>query len=69
MFSILLIQKNLIKIQGEVDANFGNNRVTDPLQREFDTQKHKLDNTLITLYNLGDDDKQIPTISKIYEAN
>ena len=67
--SIASIQKNLIKIQGEVDANLGNNRVIDPLQREFDIQKNKLDNTLIMLYNLGDDDNQIPMISKIYEAN
>ena len=67
--SIASIQKNLIKIQGQVDANFGNNRVTDPLQREFDAQKNKLDNALIRLYNLGDDDNQIPMISKIYEAH
>ncbi len=62
-------QKELIRIQGEIDTNSGNHRVIDPLQREFNIKKAELDQALAHLYRLGHMDNQIPLISKMYEAN
>ena len=62
-------QKDLIRIQGEIDTNRSDHRVTDPLQREFDLKKTELNQALVRLYGLSDMDDQIPLISKMYEAN
>ncbi len=66
---IATLQEELIKIQGEIDKNHGNNRALEPLQREFNAKKRKLDNELTTLYELGDIDEKIPLIRQMYEAN
>ena len=66
---IASIQKELIDIQGQIDKNKGNNRKLIPLQRQFDSQKNELDQTLNTLFNLGESDNLIPLISKLYATN
>ena len=66
---IASIQKELIQIQGQIDKNKGNNRKLIPLQRQFDSQKNELDQTLNTLFNLGESDNLIPLISKLYATN
>ena len=66
---IASIQKDLIDIQGQIDKNKGNNRKLIPLQRQFDSQKNELDQTLNTLFNLGESDNLIPLISKLYATN
>ena len=66
---IASIQKELIDIHGEIDKNKGNNRKLIPLQRQFDSQKNELDQTLNTLFNLGESDSLVPLISKLYATN
>ena len=39
------------------------------LQRQFDEQKNSLVIKLKELFNLKDDDKKIPLIKELYEAN
>ena len=63
---IAKIQKELIDIQGKIDKKTGNNRALIPLQRQFIILKTELDDTLITLFNLGEADSNIPLISEIY---
>ena len=63
---IVTLQRTLINIQGKIDRNFGNNRRLIPLKRQFETKKKDLDDTLKSLYGLGEDDKLIPLISEIY---
>jgi len=62
-------QEELIKIQGEIDINHGNNRALEPLRREFETKKRKLDSKLTNLFGLEEMDEKIPLISQMYEAN
>ncbi|MDL2311465.1 Eco57I restriction-modification methylase domain-containing protein [Bacteroidales bacterium OttesenSCG-928-B11] len=66
---IVSIQKELIAIHDEIDANAGNKRVLTPLQGQFQREKAELDNTLAQLYNLGNEDSLIPLIKELYEAN
>ena len=66
---IVLLQKELIKIQGNIDANTGNSRKLVPLNRQFINKKAEMDDTLKILYNLGASDSLIPTISEIYATN
>jgi len=66
---IASIQKKLIDIQRQIDKNKGNNRKLIPLQRQFDSQKNELEQTLNTLFNLGESDSLVPLISKLYATN
>jgi len=66
---IASIQKELIDIQGQIDKNKENNRKLIPLQRRFDNKKSELEQTLNTLFNLGESDSLIPLISKLYATN
>jgi type I restriction-modification system DNA methylase subunit len=66
---IASIQKELIDIQGKIDKNKGNNRKLIPLQRQFDSQKKELEQTLNTLFNLGESDSLVPLISKLYATH
>jgi len=66
---IASIQEELINIQGKIDENKANNRKLIPLQRQFDIQKNELEETLNTLFNLGESDSLIPLISEIYATN
>lgn len=66
---IAKIQKELIDIQGRIDKKTGNKRALIPLQRQFANLKVELDNTLKTLFNLGEADSNIPLISEIYATN
>jgi hypothetical protein len=66
---IVEIQKELIKIQDEIDANIGNKRALTPLQRQFSREKIALERLLAKLYDLGKDDSLIPLIKELYEAN
>jgi hypothetical protein len=63
------IQKKLIAIQSEIDANKGNERTLTKFRRQFDILKDNLDQKLKELYDLGDDDRLIPLIEEIYEAH
>lgn len=66
---IAITQETLIRLQGDIDKNNGNQRELIPLQRRFDNEKKKLDTTLKTLYNLGEQDNLIPLISELYAAH
>lgn len=66
---ISLIQKDLIDIQGQIDKNKGNSRKLIPLQRQFNSQKNKLDKTLNALFNLGESASLIPLIGELYATN
>jgi len=66
---IVELQKELIKIQDQIDANIGNKRTLTPLQRQFEKEKLSLANQLAKLYDLGGDDSLIPLIKELYEAN
>lgn len=62
-------QKELIKLQDQIDLNIGNKRILTPLQGQFTREKEALEELLATLYDLGDDDLLIPSIKELYEAN
>jgi hypothetical protein len=62
-------QKSLNDIQAQIDRNFGNNRKIIPLKRKFEQQRSFLDKYLYELYNLGESDKLIPSVTEIYEIN
>jgi len=66
---IVETQKELIRINDQIDLYAGNKRVLAPLQGQFAREKDKLDKLLDELYNLGDDDSLIPLIKELYEAN
>jgi hypothetical protein len=66
---IVEIQKELIKIQDEIDAKIGNKRALTPLQSQFSREKIALEKLLAKLYDLGNDDSLIPLIKELYEAN
>lgn len=66
---IASIQEELINIQGKIDKNRTNNRKLIPLQRQFESQKSELGQTLNILFNLGESDNLIPLISEIYATN
>ncbi len=66
---IASIQATLIQLQGQIDQNSNNNRELIPLNRQFANNKTKLEDTLKTLFNLGEGDNLIPLISKLYAAD
>ena len=66
---IVTLQKELIVIQSKIDNNIGNARKLVPLDRQFINKKAEMDDTLKTLYNLGESDSLIPTISELYATN
>ena len=41
-------------------------RKKTPVERTYNRLKDDMDGLLVTLFNLGDDDKLIPIISEIY---
>lgn len=67
--TIVETQKELIRLQGEIDRNAGNKRLLTPLQRQFVSEKANLEKLLSELYDLGDDDLLIPLIKDLYEVN
>lgn len=66
---IASIQKELIGIQGQIDKNKEDNRKLTPLQRQFDSKKNELEQTLNTLFNLGESDSLVPLISTLYATH
>ncbi|WP_027383257.1 Eco57I restriction-modification methylase domain-containing protein [Epilithonimonas caeni] len=66
---IVEIQKELIGIYDQIDANSGNKRNLVPLQGQFAREKANLEKLLAKLYDLGDDDLLIPLIKDLYETN
>jgi hypothetical protein len=66
---IVELQKELIKIQDEIDSNIGNKRALTPLLSQFSREKIALEKLLAKLYDLGNDDSLIPLIKELYEAN
>ncbi len=63
------LQEGLISLQDEIDKNVGKVRKLTLLQRQFDTKLLELNNTLITLYKLGESDSLVPSISEAYATN
>ena len=59
-------QKELIRIQGEMDAAFGNKRQEAVLNRRFQDLYEKQNKYLKGLFNLGERDNAIPLISELY---
>ena len=66
---IASLQEVLIQLQSQIDQNVGNQRKLIPLKRQFDNKKSELDETLKTLYNLGENDDLIPLISELYATH
>jgi hypothetical protein len=67
--NIVSIQKELISIYSQLDANSGNKRNLIPLQARFTREKENLEKLLAKLYDLGNDDSLIPLIKELYEVN
>lgn len=63
------IQKKLIDTQEEIDENQNNRRKTITLKRFFNKEKKALDEELKNLFDLGEDDKNIPLIEELYGAD
>jgi len=61
-------QKELIKLQGSIDRS-SNDRELEPLKRQFSQKKSGLDESLKDLFQLGEDDQNIPLISEMYATN
>ena len=61
--------RSLIQIQSEIDKKQKDKRYLIKLQRQFDELKNNLDINLKKLFNLKADDKKIPLIKELYEAN
>lgn len=53
-------QKELIRIQDQIDLNIENKRTLTPLKGQFAREKANLEKLLAKLYDLGDDDLLIP---------
>ena len=66
---IVKIQKSLIQIQSQIDKNQKNRRALIKFQRQFNEQKSNLDIKLKKLFSLKADDKKIPLIKELYEAD
>ena len=66
---IVEVQKELINIYDQIDANAVNKRTLTPLQAQFAREKANLKKLLAKLYDLGEDDSLIPLIKELYEAN
>ena len=62
-------QKDLIKIQGELDKSNKNLRKMIINQRKFDDLMNTQQNNLEQLYNLGKMDSSIPLIKEMYGTN
>jgi hypothetical protein len=62
-------QEDLIIIQGKIDQNKANQRLLQPLLREFEQKKEQLDIALHDLFGLGKDDYLIPLIKDEYETD
>lgn len=63
------LQKELITIYSKIDEKKGNRRESIPLERQFETQKQKLECLISKLYNLESEDSLIPLIKDMYEVN
>lgn len=63
------VQKELISIYDQIDANAGNKRVLTPLQVQFAMEKANIENLLAELYDLGSEDLIIPLIKEMYEVS
>ncbi len=66
---IASIQKKLIDIKRQIDKNSENDRKRAPLHRQFNRLKSELDQSVKTLYNLGNSDSLIPLISEVYATH
>ncbi len=64
-----MLQKYLIRLQGQIDQKAGTQRELIPLKRQFDSKKTELDEALKSLFNLRENDSLIPLISELYAAN
>jgi hypothetical protein len=62
-------QQDLIALYDQIDKNRNNPRLIQPLQKQFDHEKSKLDGQLKILFNLGDRDALIPMIKELYAVD
>jgi len=60
------LQKEMNHIFSQVDQNENNSRITIPLQRKLVRMNKKMEAKLKNLFDLGDLDEIIPSISQIY---
>ena len=67
--NIAEIQKMLIQTQSDIDKKQGDKRSLIKLNRQFNILNKSIDAKLKKLYDLGDDDRIIPLIKDLYEAN
>jgi hypothetical protein len=66
---IVKIQKELIDTYDKHDSHAGDQRQLTRIARHFQVLKNELNKLLMQLYDLGNDDKIIPYIKDLYEAN
>mgnify|MGYP001291490054 CR=1 FL=1 len=62
-------QKKLNHIYSEIKLNSGSERVTTALKRQFGILEAELEVKVTELFDLGDADKLIPSISEIYNKD
>ena len=62
-------QKELIRIQGFIDEYFENPRLQKSWKRMFDKEIKNMESMLAKLYDLGNEDVNIPLIKEIYAAD
>jgi hypothetical protein len=67
--AIVKSQQDLIALYSQIDENRGNPRLSQPLQKQFEHEKSKLDSQLKRLLNLGDRDNLIPMIKELYAVD
>lgn len=67
--AIVQSQKELIRIQGNIDQNVENMREQKSWQKLFDEEVKRMNSLLAKLYSLGDDDAKIPLIKDLYAAD
>jgi hypothetical protein len=67
--SIAKAQEELINLHTQIEENRSNTRLTQPLKKQFERDRAKLDNYLKTLYKLGEKDNSIPLVKDLYAAD
>jgi hypothetical protein len=67
--NIVNLQKDLIDLQSQIDANQNNKRNLTPLLRSFNELTEEMERALKELYNLGNNELLIPQIEEMYETD
>lgn len=67
--SIASNQENLNHLFQQIEDNKDNERIGTPLKRQFDIIHLELEKQLVKLFDLGEFDQLVPTISQIYNKD